>query len=65
MNPIYVYLNNNIGKKISVKKMSKDTLIRKKDIFYYCFKEPRIRRVKGIEVGSGKSNLSVFTIDPL
>ncbi len=64
MNPIYVYLNNSKGKKISVKKMSKDMKMRKKDVIYYCFKDPRIRRVNGIEVGSGKRNLTVFTIDP-
>lgn len=64
MNPVFVYLNNNVGKKLSVKTMSKMLNMRKKDIFYYCFKDSRIRRVSGLEVGTGKSNLSVFTIDP-
>lgn len=64
MNPVFVYLNNNVGKKLSVKKMSKTLNMQKKAIFYYCFKDSRIRRVNGLEVGTGKCNLSVFTIDP-
>jgi len=44
--------------------MEKTLGLRKKDIFYYCFKDSRIRRVEGQEVGSGKNNMSVFTIDP-
>lgn len=64
MNPVFVLLNDNIGKKLSVRKMSSLLNLRKKEIFYYCFKDSRIRRVKGLEVGSGKNNLSVFTIDP-
>jgi hypothetical protein len=64
MNPVYVHLNNNPGKKLSVKTMSKSLGMRKKDLFYYCFKDSRIRRVNGLEVGSGKRNMSVFTIDP-
>jgi len=64
MNPVFVLLNNNQGKKLSVKTLSRQLLLRKKDIFYYCFKDSRIRRVNGSEVGTGKHNLSVFTIDP-
>ncbi len=63
MNPVFVYLNNNLGKKLSVKTLSRNLMMRKKDIFYYCFKDSRIRRVNGLEVGSGKSKMSVFTID--
>lgn len=64
MNPVFVLLNNNPGKKLSVKNLSRQLMLRKKDIFYYCFKDSRIRRVNGSEVGTGKCNLSVFTIDP-
>jgi len=64
MNPVFVLLNNNQGKKLSVKTLSRQLMLRKKDIFYYCFKDSRIRRVNGSEVGTGKHNLSVFTIDP-
>ena len=61
MNPVYVYLNENKGK-YSVKSLSKRLGIKKKAVFYYCFKDSRIRRVNGLEVGSGKHNLSVFTL---
>jgi hypothetical protein len=44
--------------------MSKRLGIKKKEVFYLCFKESRIRRVDGLEVGSNKTKLSVFTIDP-
>lgn len=64
MNPVFTLLNNSRGTKLGVKSMSKTLNLRKKDIFYYCFKDSRIRRVQGQEVGSGKNNMSVFTIDP-
>ena len=63
MNPVFVLLNDNRGKKLSVKTLSRQLTMRKKDVFYYCFKDSRIRRVNGLEVGSGKNRLSVFTID--
>ena len=44
--------------------MQKRLKMRKSAIFYYCFKDSRIRRVSGVEIGSGKHNTSVFTIDP-
>jgi|TARA_E500000178_G_C16585325_1_gene557907 hypothetical protein len=64
MNPVFTLLNNSRGTKLGVKTMAKTLGLRKKDIFYYCFKDSRIRRVQGQEVGSGKNNMSVFTIDP-
>lgn len=64
MNPVFTLLNSSRGTKLGVKKISKTLGLRKKDIFYYCFKDSRIRRVEGQEVGSGKNNMSVFTIDP-
>lgn len=64
MNPVFTLLNNSRGTKLGVKMMAKTLGLRKKDIFYYCFKDSRIRRVQGQEVGSGKNNMSVFTIDP-
>lgn len=64
MNPVFTLLNSSRGTKLGVKKISKTLGLRKKDIFYYCFKDSRIRRVQGQEVGSGKNNMSVFTIDP-
>jgi hypothetical protein len=64
MNPVFTLLNNSRGTKLGIKKISKTLGLRKKDIFYYCFKDSRIRRVEGHEVGSGKNNMSVFTIDP-
>tara|TARA_B110000858_G_C17378793_1_gene282850 strand:- start:249 stop:443 length:195 start_codon:yes stop_codon:yes gene_type:complete len=64
MNPVFKLLNDTSGIKLGVNKMAKTLGMRKKDIFYYCFKDSRIRRVKGVEVGSGKCNMSVFTINP-
>lgn len=64
MNPVFAYLNNNIGKKLSINNISKNVGIKKKAAFYFAFQDSRIRRVNGLEIGSGKNNLSVFTIDP-
>ncbi len=64
MNPVFTLLNNSPGTKLGVKRMSKTLGLRKKEIFYYCHKDSRIRRVSGIEIGSGKHVTSVFTIDP-
>ena len=64
MNPVFSLLNNNKGTKLGVKIMQKKLNMKKSAIFYYCFKDPRIRRVSGLEIGSGKNKTSVFTIDP-
>ena len=64
MNPVFSLLNNNKGTKLGVKNMQKKLKMKKSTIFYYCFKDSRIRRVSGVEIGSGKYNTSVFTIDP-
>lgn len=64
MNPVFKLLNNSRGAKLGVGKMAKVLKLSKKEIFYYCFKDSRVRRVLGIEVGSGRVNMSVFTIDP-
>jgi hypothetical protein len=64
MNSVFSLLIGNPGIKLSVKSMSKRLGIKKKEVFYLCFKDPRIRRVSGKEVGTNKMNLSVFTIDP-
>ena len=63
MNPVYYYLSQNEGKKLSVRKMSKELKLKNKTIIYYCHKDSRIRRVNGIEVGCNKHKMSVFTID--
>ena len=65
MNPVYKHLNENRGKKLSVKYLSKTLGLKKKCVFYYCFKDSRIRRVNGLEVGCLKNKMSVFTLDPL
>ena len=64
MNSVFSLLNVNPGLKLSVKSMSKSLCIKKKEVFYLCFKDIRIRRVSWLEVGTNKCNLSVFTIDP-
>jgi len=64
MNPVFTLLNDSRGSKLGIKKMAKTLKIRKKEVLYFCFKDSRIRRVRGLEVGSGKSKINVFTIDP-
>ena len=32
-------------------------------VLYYCYKDSRIRKVKGLEVGTGKVRLNIFTVD--
>ena len=64
MNPVYVCLQNGHGVKLSAKTMSKRLNMKHKCILHYCFKDPRIRRVNGREVGTGKCKINVFTIDP-
>jgi hypothetical protein len=65
MNPVYVYLENGAGVKLSVKTLSKRLNLKKRAVHYYCHKDPRIRKVNGSEVGTGKSKINVFTIDPI
>ena len=64
MNPVYYYLSQHVGKKLSIKRISKELKLKKKAIIYYYHKESRIRRVNGLEVGCNKYKMSVFTIDP-
>jgi len=64
MNPVFTLLNDMRGTKLGAKLMSKILKIRLKEIFYYCHKDTRIRRVNGQEIGSGKFKTSVFTIGP-
>jgi len=64
MNPVYVYLEKSTGVKLSAKTISKRLGITHKCVIHYCFKDQRIRKVKGLEVGTGKSKINVFTIDP-
>ena len=33
MNPVFVYLNNNAGKKLSIRKISQNTGLKKKPLF--------------------------------
>ena len=64
MNPVFKLLNEQKGIKLSIKSMSKILNLKTRAIVYYCFKDSRIRRVNGLEIGSGKYFTSVFTIDP-
>jgi hypothetical protein len=64
MNCVFSLLSNNPGVKLSVKSMSKRLGIGKKYVLRLCFKDSRIRRVSGLEVGTNKYNVNVFTIDP-
>ncbi len=63
MNPIYDYLENSAGVKLSIKTLSKRLNMKKKKVLYYCYKDSRIRKVKGLEVGTGKVRLNIFTVD--
>lgn len=64
MNPVFQLLKERHGVKLSIRSMSKILKIKTRAIVYYCFKDCRIRRVSGMEIGSGKYLTSVFTIDP-
>jgi len=63
MNPVFVLLNDKISVKLSVRTLAKRLNMTTKCVLHHCFKDPRIRRVRGIEVGTGKSHINVFTID--
>tara|TARA_B100001564_G_C20278383_1_gene506963 strand:- start:59 stop:253 length:195 start_codon:yes stop_codon:yes gene_type:complete len=63
MNPIYDYLENGAGVKLSIKTLSKRLNMKKKKVLYYCHQDSRIRKVKGLEVGTGKVRLNIFTVD--
>ena len=64
MNPVFKLLNEQKGIKLSIKSMSKILNVKTRAIVYYCFKDSRIRRVNGLEIGSGKSdmNANVFAL---
>ena len=63
MNPVYVYLEKGAGVKLSIKTLSKRLNLKKRVILYYFHKDPRIRKVKGFEVGTGMCKINVFTIE--
>lgn len=63
MNPIYEYLENGAGVKLSIKTLSKRLNINKRKVIFYCYQDQRIRKVKGFEVGTGKRELNIFTVD--
>lgn len=63
MNPIYDYLENGAGVKLSIKTLSKRLNMKKKKVLYYCHQDSRIRKVKGLEVGTGKVGINIFTVD--
>ena len=63
MNPIYDYLENGAGVKLSVKTLSKRLDMKKRKVLYYCHQDSRIRKVKGLEVGTGKVGINIFTVD--
>tara|TARA_Y100001935_G_scaffold58455_1_gene48997 strand:- start:6604 stop:6798 length:195 start_codon:yes stop_codon:yes gene_type:complete len=63
MNPIYDYLENSAGIKLSVKTLSKRLDMKKRKVLYYCHQDSRIRKVKGEEVGTGKVGINIFTVD--
>lgn len=62
-NPIYDYLENGAGVKLSVKTLSKRLDMKKKKVLHYCYQDLRIRKVKGFEVGTGKREINIFTVD--
>tara|TARA_Y100000766_G_scaffold283763_2_gene300264 strand:+ start:998 stop:1195 length:198 start_codon:yes stop_codon:yes gene_type:complete len=63
MNPIYDYLENGAGVKLSVKTLSRRLDMKKGKVLYYCHQDSRIRKVKGLEVGTGKVGINIFTVD--
>ena len=37
--------------------------MKKKKVLHYCYQDLRIRKVKGFEVGTGKREINIFTVD--
>jgi len=62
-NPVFNYLNENKGKKLSATTIGKRLNINRKATYYFILSNPYIRRVSPLEVGSLAYNSRVFTID--
>ncbi len=59
-NPVEEYFNENSNIKLSVTSLSKKLGLKKRQIVYLVHHSEHVRRVDPMEVGSGKSRLSVY-----
>jgi len=63
INPVFNYLSENKGMKLSVKSLSKRLNMKRRSVFYLIKHDSNIRQVTPMEVGSLAFCVSVFTID--
>ena len=61
-NPVEDYFKDELNQKksLSVKTLSKRLNMRKKDVYFYIFNCPDIKRVNSLDVGSLATNTRVF-----
>ena len=61
-NPVEDYFKDELNQKkcLSVKTLSKRLNMRKKDVYFYIFNCPDIKRVEPLDVGSLATNTRVF-----
>ena len=60
-NVIEDYLQNNSGKKLSLRKICKELGIKRRKAIWLAHQSSKIRQVNPLEVGSGKHYIHVYT----
>ena len=60
-NPVEEYLKLNVNKMLSLRTISKNLKLKKKKTDYLINQSKNIKKVEPIEVGSGKTELNVYT----
>lgn len=61
-NPVEDFYNENAGKKLSLKKVSKKLNIKFKKAVFLAYNSKKLRKVDPMEVGSLKRNMLVFCL---
>ena len=60
-NPVEEYLKLNVNKMLSLRTITKNLKLKKKKTDYLINQSKNIKKVEPIEVGSGKTELNVYT----
>ena len=60
-NPVEEYLKLNVNKMLSLRTISKNLKLKRKKTDYLINQSKNIKKVAPIEVGSGKTELNVYT----
>mgnify|MGYP000983944380 CR=1 FL=1 len=60
-NPVEEYLKLNVNKMLSLRTISKNLKLKRKKTDYLINQSKNIKKVEPIEVGSGKTELNVYT----